>query len=268
MWKVPDVLGVDPQIKQAIEQECQRQEEHIELIASENFVSEAVLAAMGSPLTNKYAEGYPHRRYYGGCEFVDVAEDLAIERAKQLFGADHANVQAHSGSQANMAAYFALLNPGDRVLGMSLNHGGHLTHGSPFNISGKYFEFASYGLDPQTETIDYDEVERLAHEYKPRMIVAGAVDEQPGRGPAISLRAQAGSRRTGYREAAQDKMLASSRRSRRGRMVAGTHLRPAGQVRTGSRWRRCNGPCYRHGAWMLQHPASLPVGRRGGTRRP
>ncbi len=174
MWKVPDVLGVDPQIQKAIEQECQRQEEHIELIASENFVSEAVLAAMGSPLTNKYAEGYPHRRYYGGCEYVDVAEDLAIERAKQLFGADHANVQAHSGSQANMAAYFALLKPGDRVLGMSLNHGGHLTHGSPFNISGKYFEFASYGLNPETETIDYDEVERLAREYRPRMIVAGA----------------------------------------------------------------------------------------------
>ena len=174
MWKLPQVLDQDPQIRQAIALESQRQEDHLELIASENFVSPAVLAALGSPLTNKYAEGYPGKRYYGGCEFVDIAENLARDRAKELFHADHANVQAHSGSQANMAAYFALLAPGDKVLGMSLNHGGHLTHGSPFNISGRYFNFASYGLDPSSETIDYGELRRMARELKPRMIVAGA----------------------------------------------------------------------------------------------
>ena len=174
MWKVPEVLDQDPQISRAIALESQRQEDHLELIASENFVSPAVLAALGSPLTNKYAEGYPGKRYYGGCEYVDIAENLARDRAKELFHAEHANVQAHSGSQANMAAYFALLTPGDKVLGMSLNHGGHLTHGSPFNISGKYFNFAGYGLDPQTETIDYDALRRLAKEQQPRLIVAGA----------------------------------------------------------------------------------------------
>ena len=174
MWELPQILDQDPQISQAIALECQRQEDHLELIASENFVSPAVLAALGSPLTNKYAEGYPGKRYYGGCEFVDIAENLARDRAKELFRADHANVQAHSGSQANMAAYFALLQPGDKVLGMSLSHGGHLTHGSPFNISGKYFNFASYGLDQHSETIDYDELRRLARELKPRLIVAGA----------------------------------------------------------------------------------------------
>ena len=174
MWKVPAALEVDPQLKAAIIQEDQRQDSHLELIASENYVSKAVLAAQGSPLTNKYAEGYPGRRYYGGCEYVDIVEDLAIDRAKELFKADHANVQAHSGSQANMAAYFALLNHGDKVLGMHLNHGGHLTHGNPFNISGKYFEFASYGLRPDTETIDYDALRQKAREHRPRMIVAGA----------------------------------------------------------------------------------------------
>ena len=174
MWKVPEVLDQDPQISRAIALESQRQEDHLELIASENFVSPAVLAALGSPLTNKYAEGYPGKRYYGGCEYVDIAENLARDRAKELFHAEHANVQAHSGSQANMAAYFALLTPGDKVLGMSLNHGGHLTHGSPFNISGKYFDFVGYGLDSQTETIDYDALRRLAKEQQPRLIVAGA----------------------------------------------------------------------------------------------
>jgi glycine hydroxymethyltransferase len=174
MWKVPEVLDQDPQISRAIALESQRQEDHLELIASENFVSPAVLAALGSPLTNKYAEGYPGKRYYGGCEYVDIAENLARDRARELFHAEYANVQAHSGSQANMAAYFALLTPGDKVLGMSLNCGGHLTHGSPFNISGKYFNFAGYGLDPQTEIIDYDALRRLAKEQQPKLIVAGA----------------------------------------------------------------------------------------------
>ena len=174
MWKLPQALNEDPQIMEAIRLECQRQEDHIELIASENFVSQAVLSALGSPLTNKYAEGYPAKRYYGGCEYVDIAEDLARERVCQLFGAEHANVQPHSGSQANMAAYFALIKPGDTVLGMSLNHGGHLTHGSPYNISGQYFNFISYGLRADNETIDYDELERLAREHQPRLIVAGA----------------------------------------------------------------------------------------------
>ena len=143
MWKVPECLRGDAEVYGAIAGECARQEAHIELIASENFVSPAVLAAMGSPLTNKYAEGYPGRRYYGGCGWEDTVETIAIERAKALYGAEHANVQAHSGSQANMAVYFALLQYGDTVLGMSLNHGGHLTHGSPVNISGKYFHFES-----------------------------------------------------------------------------------------------------------------------------
>lgn len=162
----------DPKIWQALEDEKQRQEEHIELIASENYVSPAVLAVQGSSLTNKYAEGYPHKRYYGGCEFVDVAEDLAIERAKKLFGADYANVQPHSGSQANMAAYAAMIQPGDVVLGMSLAHGGHLTHGSPVNFSGKLYKFYSYGLNENGE-IDYDQAEKLALEHKPKLIVTG-----------------------------------------------------------------------------------------------
>ncbi|MGI6689063.1 MAG: serine hydroxymethyltransferase [Christensenellales bacterium] len=174
MWNIPEALDQDLEIKQSIADECHRQETHLELIASENFVSPAVLAAMGSPLNNKYAEGYPGRRYYGGCEFVDVTENIARDRACALFGADHANVQPHSGSQANMGVYFALLNPGDTVLGMSLNHGGHLTHGSPVNISGTYFNFESYGLDPLTETIDYEALARRALEVKPKMIVAGA----------------------------------------------------------------------------------------------
>jgi glycine hydroxymethyltransferase len=163
----------DPQIWQAIENEKNRQEEHLELIASENYVSPTVLAVQGSVLTNKYAEGYPHKRYYGGCEFVDIAEQLAIDRAKELFGAAYANVQPHSGSQANAAAYMAMLSPGDTVLGMSLAHGGHLTHGSPVNFSGKLYKFFSYGLHPETGQIDYDEAERLALEHKPKLIVTG-----------------------------------------------------------------------------------------------
>ncbi|HBG43858.1 MAG TPA: serine hydroxymethyltransferase [Firmicutes bacterium] len=157
-----------------MENETRRQGDKIELIASENFVSKAVLAAQGSVLTNKYAEGYPGKRYYGGCEFVDVAENLAIERAKKLFGADHANVQPHSGASANTAVYLAVLKPGDTVLGMSLAHGGHLTHGSPVNLSGLYFNFVSYGVTRETETIDYDEVRKLALEHKPKLMVAGA----------------------------------------------------------------------------------------------
>lgn len=163
----------DPVIWQAIENEKRRQEEHIELIASENYVSPAVLEVAGSVLTNKYAEGYPGKRYYGGCEFVDIAESLAIERAKKLFGADYANVQPHSGSQANAAAYAAMIVPGDVVLGMSLAHGGHLTHGSPVNFSGKLYKFYSYGLNSETGEIDYDEAERLAKEHKPKLIVTG-----------------------------------------------------------------------------------------------
>ena len=168
------VINTDPELFKAIADEVQRQREHIELIASENFVSPAVMEAMGSPLTNKYAEGYPAKRYYGGCQYVDVAENLARDRAKVLFGAEHANVQPHSGAQANTAVYFAMLNPGDTVLGMNLSHGGHLTHGSPVNISGKYFNFVPYGVDEATGRIDYDEVLRLAREHQPRMIVAGA----------------------------------------------------------------------------------------------
>jgi glycine hydroxymethyltransferase len=163
----------DPEICSAIRREARRQEDHVELIASENYASPAVLAAQGSLLTNKYAEGYPGRRYYGGCEFVDVAETIAIERAKQLFGAPWANVQAHSGSQANQAVYTAVLKPGDTILGLSLAHGGHLTHGSPVNLSGKLYKVVSYGLDAQ-ERIDYDQAERLALEHRPRMIVTGA----------------------------------------------------------------------------------------------
>ncbi|GGJ10876.1 serine hydroxymethyltransferase [Alicyclobacillus cellulosilyticus] len=164
----------DADVARAMEQELSRQRAKIELIASENFVSEAVMAAMGSVLTNKYAEGYPGRRYYGGCEYVDVVEELARERVKRLFGAEHANVQPHSGAQANMAVYFAVLQPGDTVLGMNLAHGGHLTHGSPVNFSGQLYKFAAYGVDPQTHRIDYDEVLRIAKETRPRLIVAGA----------------------------------------------------------------------------------------------
>lgn len=164
----------DPEVADAISNEIRRQNEKIELIASENFVSEAVLEALGSPLTNKYAEGYPGRRYYGGCEHVDVVESLAIERAKRLFGAEHANVQPHSGAQANMAVYFAALEPGDTVLGMNLTHGGHLTHGMHLNISGKYFQFIPYGVREDTQIIDYDAMENLAIEHRPKMIVAGA----------------------------------------------------------------------------------------------
>jgi glycine hydroxymethyltransferase len=167
------IAGFDAELAAALEHERARQEDHIELIASENYASPRVLEAQGSVLTNKYAEGYPGKRYYGGCEFVDVAEQLAIDRAKQLFGAAYANVQAHSGSQANAAAYFALLKPGDTLLGMSLDHGGHLTHGAKVNFSGKIFNAVQYGLNPSTGEIDYDQVERLAHEQKPKMIIAG-----------------------------------------------------------------------------------------------
>jgi glycine hydroxymethyltransferase len=165
---------VDPEIARALDLEAERQARTLELIASENFVSEAVLEALGSVMTNKYAEGLPGKRYYGGCEFVDMAENLAIERAKKLFGAEHANVQAHSGSQANQAVYMTVLKPGDTLLGMSLAHGGHLTHGHPLNFSGKTYKIVSYGVRKDTETIDYDELARLAEEYKPRLIVAGA----------------------------------------------------------------------------------------------
>jgi glycine hydroxymethyltransferase len=164
----------DPELWAAIDSETRRQEDHIELIASENYASPAVLEAQGSQLTNKYAEGYPGKRYYGGCEFVDIAEALAIERAKKLFKAGYANVQPHSGAQANQAVFFAVLKPGDTVLGMSLPHGGHLTHGSPVNQSGKWFNVVAYGLNPETELIDYGEVEQLAHQHKPKLIVAGA----------------------------------------------------------------------------------------------
>jgi glycine hydroxymethyltransferase len=164
----------DPEVSRAIYQETERQEYNLEFIASENFVSERVMEAQGSVMTNKYAEGYPRKRFYGGCEKVDIVEDLAIARAKELFGADHANVQAHSGSQANMAVYFAVCKPGDTVLGMDLSHGGHLTHGSPVNFSGKMYNIVSYGVKKETGRIDYDAVERLAVEHKPRLIVVGA----------------------------------------------------------------------------------------------
>jgi glycine hydroxymethyltransferase len=166
--------AVDPQIAEVLRDEVRRQATGIELIPSENFVSEAVLEAAGSVLTNKYAEGYPGKRYYGGCEFVDVAEQLAIDRAKALFGAEHANVQPHSGTQANIAVYMTALQPGDTVLGMNLAHGGHLTHGHPLHFSGKTYKFVPYGVSKQTERIDYDELDRLAQEHKPKMIVAGA----------------------------------------------------------------------------------------------
>ena len=167
------IAGFDPELARAIDSERGRQEDHVELIASENYASPRVLEAQGSVLTNKYAEGYPGKRYYGGCEYVDIAENLAIERAKQLFGAAYANVQPHSGSQANAAVYLALLQPGDTVLGMSLAHGGHLTHGSPVNFSGRLFNIVSYGVDAATGLIDYGQLESLAREHKPRMIIAG-----------------------------------------------------------------------------------------------
>ena len=167
------IANVDPEVWSVIQRENQRQEDHIELIASENYASPAVMAAQGSQLTNKYAEGYPGKRYYGGCEYVDIVEQLAIDRLKQLFGAQHANVQANSGSQANQAVFFALLQPGDTIMGMSLAEGGHLTHGMPLNMSGKWFKVVSYGLT-QAEEIDYDAMERLAHEHKPKLIIAGA----------------------------------------------------------------------------------------------
>src|SRR5215217_6828950 len=164
----------DPEIAQAIRHEQERQNDGLELIASENFVSQAVLEAAGSVLTNKYAEGYPGKRYYGGCEFVDVAESLAIARAKELFKADHVNVQPHSGAQANMSVYFTIVKPGDTILGMNLAHGGHLTHGHPLNFSGMHYAIVPYGVRRDDERIDYDEAERLAHEHKPKMIIVGA----------------------------------------------------------------------------------------------
>jgi glycine hydroxymethyltransferase len=167
------IAGFDPELAQAILSERQRQEDHVELIASENYTSPRVLEAQGSVLTNKYAEGYPGKRYYGGCEYVDIVETLAIDRAKQLFGAAYANVQPHSGSQANAAVYLALLNPGDAILGMSLDHGGHLTHGAKVNFSGKLFKATQYGIKPETGEIDYDQVARLAEEHRPKLIVAG-----------------------------------------------------------------------------------------------
>ena len=173
MFKPTKLHDFDPVLWQAIENEKHRQEEHIELIASENYVSPNVLEVQGSVLTNKYAEGYPKKRYYGGCEFVDIAEELAIERVKKLFGADYANVQPHSGSQANAAAYSAMIKPGDVVLGMSLSQGGHLTHGSPVNFSGKLYQFYSYGLHPETGLINYEQVEQLAKEHQPKLIVSG-----------------------------------------------------------------------------------------------
>lgn len=173
MYSLDEVRSVDPEVASAIEAEQERQNSHIELIASENWVSKAVMAAMGSPLTNKYAEGYPGKRYYGGCECVDVVENLAIERAKEIFGCTYANVQPHSGAQANMAVFFAMLKPGDTVMGMNLAHGGHLTHGSPANMSGAYFNAVPYGVNDEG-FIDYEEVRRIALESKPKMIVAGA----------------------------------------------------------------------------------------------
>lgn len=174
MYSTEEIKKVDPEVAKFIEMEVSRQRNKIELIASENFVSAAVMEAMGSPLTNKYAEGYPGRRYYGGCEHVDEIESLAISRAKEIFGADHANVQPHSGAQANMAVCFAVLNPGDTILGMNLAHGGHLTHGSPVNISGKYYKIVPYGVSPKDMRIDYDELRRIAVESKPKLIIAGA----------------------------------------------------------------------------------------------
>ena len=169
-----DIAGFDPDLQHAIDKEGRRQEEHIELIASENFTSPRVMAAQGSKLTNKYAEGYPGRRYYGGCEYVDVVEQLAIDRAKQLFGAEYANVQPHSGSQANQAVFFSVLSPGDTIMGMDLAHGGHLTHGAPVNLSGKLFNVVSYGLDSESEQLDYEQVRAAAKEKQPKLIIAGA----------------------------------------------------------------------------------------------
>lgn len=174
MFRFDYIKNTDPEIADVIAKELDRQNRNIELIASENCVSEAVMSAMGSPLTNKYAEGYPGKRYYGGCEIVDQAEELARERAKELFGAEHANVQAHSGASANLAVFFAALEPGDTVLSMNLSHGGHLSHGSPVNISGKYFHIVPYGVSEKDEKIDYDEILKLAKECKPKMIIAGA----------------------------------------------------------------------------------------------
>ena len=173
MYDFDEITKTDPEIADAIKAEMERQNSHIELIASENWVSKAVMAAMGSPLTNKYAEGYPGKRYYGGCQCVDVVEDLARERAKKLFGCEYVNVQPHSGAQANMAVMFATLEPGDKIMGMNLDHGGHLTHGSPVNMSGKYFDVAHYGVN-EDGVIDYDEVLRIAKEHQPKLIVAGA----------------------------------------------------------------------------------------------
>ena len=173
MYDFDEITKTDPEIADAIKAEVERQNSHIELIASENWVSKAVMAAMGSPLTNKYAEGYPGKRYYGGCQCVDVVEDLARERAKKLFGCEYVNVQPHSGAQANMAVMFAMLEPGDKIMGMNLDHGGHLTHGSPVNMSGKYFDVAHYGVN-EDGVIDYDEVLRIAKEHQPKLIVAGA----------------------------------------------------------------------------------------------
>ena len=173
MYDFDEITKTDPEIADAIKAEMERQNSHIELIASENWVSKAVMAAMGSPLTNKYAEGYPGKRYYGGCQCVDVVEDLARERAKKLFGCEYVNVQPHSGAQANMAGMFAMLEPGDKIMGMNLDHGGHLTHGSPVNMSGKYFDVAHYGVN-EDGVIDYDEVLRIAKEHQPKLIVAGA----------------------------------------------------------------------------------------------
>lgn len=173
MYDFEEIVKTDPEIANAIKDEMNRQNSHIELIASENWVSKVVMAAMGSPLTNKYAEGYPGKRYYGGCQCVDVVEDLARERAKKLFGCEYVNVQPHSGAQANMAVMFAMLEPGDKIMGMNLDHGGHLTHGSPVNLSGKYFDVAHYGVD-ENGFIDYNEVLRIAKEHKPKLIVAGA----------------------------------------------------------------------------------------------
>ncbi|MBE7054069.1 MAG: serine hydroxymethyltransferase [Ruminococcaceae bacterium] len=174
MYSTEEIKKIDIEVADAIEMEVERQRNKIELIASENFVSNAVIEAMGTPLTNKYAEGYPGKRYYGGCECVDIVENLAIERAKKIFGAEHANVQPHSGAQANMAVFFAVLKPGDTVMGMNLSHGGHLSHGSPVNMSGSYFNIVPYGVDEKTQVLDYDEVRRIALECKPKLIVAGA----------------------------------------------------------------------------------------------
>ena len=173
MYSFDDIVKEDIEVANVIKAEMERQNSHIELIASENWVSKAVMAAMGSPMTNKYAEGYPGKRYYGGCDCVDVVENIARERAKELFGCEYVNVQPHSGAQANMAVLFAICNPGDRVMGMNLDHGGHLTHGSPVNMSGKYFDFAAYGVNDDG-VIDYDEVLRIAKEHKPKLIIAGA----------------------------------------------------------------------------------------------